>query len=73
MMALYAKGKAKKKNNKTQANFFKISPKFYYQHYIIHGKYGDKWPLPAAFTLLSGKSFEVYNMMYIQLKMLAMS
>ena len=24
---------------------FKTAPKFYYQHYIIHGKYKNKWPL----------------------------
>ena len=42
---------------------FKTSPKFYCQHYINHGKYKDSWPLPAMFAFLSGKSYEIYDMM----------
>ena len=45
--------------------------KFYYQHYIIHGKYKNCWLLPACFTFLSGKSFDLYNMMLTQLKIQA--
>ena len=47
---------------------FKTSPKFYYQHYIIHGKFKNSWPLPAVFSFLSGKTFELYNIMLTQLK-----
>ena len=50
---------------------FKISPKFYYQHYLIHGKYKNCWLLPACFTFLSGKSFYLYNIMLTQLKIQA--
>ena len=39
---------------------FKSAPKFYYQHYIIHGSY-KSWPLPGLFSFLSGKSFELYD------------
>ena len=41
---------------------FKTAPKFYYQHYIIHGKYKNSWPLPAMFRFMSGKSYELYSM-----------
>ena len=41
---------------------FKTAPKFYYQHYIIHGKYKNSWPLPAMFSFMSGKSYELYSM-----------
>ena len=47
---------------------FKSSPKFYYQHYLIHGKYNDSWALPAVFSFLSGKSFEMYHLLFTQLK-----
>jgi hypothetical protein len=43
---------------------FKTSPKFYYQHYIIHGKYNDAWPLPACYSFLSGKWYEICDMMF---------
>ena len=49
----------------------KSSPKFYYQHYIIHGKYRNAWPLPGCFTFLAGKSFELYSLMLTQLKLTA--
>lgn len=50
---------------------FKTSPKFYYQHYIIHGKYQGSWPLPAMYAFMSGKTFELYNNMLTQLKLRA--
>ena len=31
---------------------FKTAPKFYYQHYIIHGKYNNKWPLTHVRCIL---------------------
>ena len=34
---------------------FKTSPKFYYQHYIIHGKFKSSWPLPAVFSFYQEK------------------
>jgi hypothetical protein len=40
---------------------FKTAPKFYYQHYIIHGKYKNKWPLPGMFSFMSGKSYELIS------------
>jgi hypothetical protein len=46
---------------------FKSSPKFYYQHYIIHGSF-KHWPLPGLFAFLSGKSFEIYDMFLNLLK-----
>ena len=47
---------------------FKTAQKFYYQHYIIHGKYNNKWPLPGMFSFMSGKSNELYAMMINNLK-----
>jgi len=46
---------------------FKSAPKHYYQHYIIHGHYKG-WPLPGCFSLLSGKSYDLYNNMITSLK-----
>ena len=39
---------------------FKTAPKYYYQHYIIHGKYKSKWPLPGMYSFMPGKSFALY-------------
>lgn len=50
---------------------FKTSPKFYYQHYIIHGKYRESWPLPAMYSFLSGKSYADYDLMISHLKLQA--
>ena len=47
---------------------FKTAPKFYYQHYIIHGKYNNAWPLPGMFSFMSGKSYDLYSLMLTQLK-----
>jgi hypothetical protein len=47
---------------------FKTAPKFYYQHYIIHGKYKNKLALPGMFSFMSGKSYDLYSMMLTQLK-----
>ena len=50
---------------------FKTSPRFYFQHYIIHGKYKDAWPLPGVFAFLSGKSYDIYNFFLTQFKIKA--
>ena len=47
---------------------FKTAPKFFYQHYIIHGKYKNKYPLPGMFSFMAGKSYDLYSLMLIQLK-----
>ena len=47
---------------------FRTAPKFYYQHYIIHGKYKNKFPLPGMFSFMSGKSYDLYSLMLTQLK-----
>ena len=47
---------------------FKTAPKFYYQHYIIDGKYNNAWPLPGMYSFMSGKSCELYLMMLTSLK-----
>ena len=50
---------------------FKTYPKFYYQHYIIQGKFKNSRSLPDVFSFLSGKTFELYNIMLTQLKFLS--
>ena len=47
---------------------FRAAPKFYYQNYIIHGKYMNKFPLPGLYSFMSGKSYDLYSEMLIQLK-----
>ena len=47
---------------------FKTSPKFYYQHYIIHGKFKNSLPLTAVLSFISGKIIELYYIMLNQLK-----
>ena len=46
---------------------FKSAPKFYYQHYIIHGSY-KHWPLSGVFSFLSGKSYDMYDEFLNRLK-----
>ena len=52
---------------------FKSAVEFYYQHYIIHGDYKKKWPLPGCYAMLKGKSYENYKLMIDQLKEAAMA
>jgi len=46
---------------------FKSAPAHFYQHYIIDGHYKG-WPLPGCFSFLSGKSYDIYNLMLTNLK-----
>ena len=50
----------------------KLAPAHFYQHYMIHGLYKG-WPLPGCYSFMSGKTYDIYNQLLIQLKQTAIS
>ena len=50
----------------------KVRTQVFYQHYLIHGLYKG-WALPGCYSFITGKSYNIYNEMFTNLKEAALA